>query len=159
MVGSEGGGRDEQWGRGRKGEHRGGMSRERGGEEQAEREGRWTSREGSASGASGITRLGRGTGTALAVNCPWAVNGGRIKLVRRVAIEDEGLTMYAVYDDDDNTVVVVCISIPPTSLARRLSSFAALETVGHAHRPFVTGRGRWRVWWVLLFVRGLLLHL
>ena len=74
----------------------------------------------SVSRASGIPRLGRGTGTALAVNCPWAVNGGRVQLVRRVAIEDEGLTMYSVYDDDDDTVVVVCIVIPPTSLARRL---------------------------------------
>ena len=101
--------------------------------------------------------MGRGTGTALAVNCPWAVNGGRVQLVRRVAIEDEGLTMYAVCDDDDDTVVVVCIFIPPSSLARRLSSFAALESVGHARRPFVAGRGRWRVWRVLLFIRGLLL--
>ena len=35
-----------------------------------------------------------GTGTALAVNCPWAVNGGRVQLVGKVAIEDEVLTMY-----------------------------------------------------------------
>ena len=73
-----------------------------------------------ASGASGITRLGRGTGTVLAVNCPWAVNGGRVKLVRKVAVEDVVLTMYSVYDDDDSSVVVVCIFIPPTSLARHL---------------------------------------
>ena len=38
-----------------------------------------------------------------------------------------------------------------------MSSFVALETMGHTRRPFVAGRGHRRVWWVLLFFRGLLL--
>ena len=40
-----------------------------------------------------------------------------------------------------------------------MSSSAAVGTVGHTRPPFVADRGRWRVWWVLRFVRGLLLSL
>ena len=43
-----------------------------------------------ASWASDITGVGRVQQKALAVNCRWAVNGGRVTLVGSVAIEDGG---------------------------------------------------------------------
>ena len=100
-----------------------------------------------AARASGMTHLGRGTGKALAVNCPLAVNGGHVMLVGRLGLEDRGT--YFVWSIRRRR---------PYRRRRRLhrhcchvawqalvTSFAASGTVGHARRPFVAGGGRWQV--------------
>ena len=57
--------------------------------------------------------------TALAIHCHWEVDGGRVALARRVAIEDGGTYSFIEHDNDDTiVVVVVCLVNPATPLPR-----------------------------------------